>query len=208
MKVGRIFHLGLVALASVLLGLAGCGGSEPTTESAEAKYAALAEAYKDSPELLDKAIYADFYGISVEEAVARFALADEFGWLSAELEEKEAATFGGYWIQHQPDYKFIVAFTRDGEATMARYIPEDSLGYFEVRTVTYTYTELLAAQQEVMAALRDLGIPADSAGYVQNNNVEFYVTDLAPVEAAVADGRLIVPDCVAFVLVEGLSQPD
>ena len=58
-----------------------------------------------------------------------------------------------------------------------------------------------------MAALRGLGIPFDGATYVQQNIVEFRVTDRTGIDKAIEDGRLIIPECVRIV-VGSLAVPE
>ena len=43
------------------------------------------------------------------------------------MEANEQPTFGGLWIQHKPEFKAVVAFTRDGEETVRPYIQGTSL---------------------------------------------------------------------------------
>jgi len=160
----------------------------------------LQEKYKDSPELFEAAMYADHFGTTIEEALHRFEISDAFRGLETELETKEPETFGGLWIQHEPSFCVVIAFTRDGEETIKKYVSENLSGYVEIRTVKYTYRELLDAQSKVMATLRNLGIPADSGVYVQENYAEFRVTDLTEIDKAIKDGRLIIPDCVRIVV--------
>ncbi len=186
--------------------LAGEVVEEPSPQR-NAELEELHEKYKDTPELFEAAIYARHFGVTVEEALRRFEVQDSFDRLEARLIENEPGTFAGLWIEHTP-HRVVVAFTRDGEETIKQYISENQTGYIEVRTVKYSYAELLAAQSEVGAALRDLDITFDSAGYVQENRVEFCVTDRTPVDEAMRDGKLEVPDCVDIVTVKGLAQPD
>ena len=66
--------------------------------------------------------YAKAFGVSVEEAKRRLLLQDTIGALNAMLVNNESETFGGLWIDNEsPEYKAIVAFTSDGEATVALY---------------------------------------------------------------------------------------
>lgn len=171
------------------------------------KYADLFEKYKDTPELFDIAVYAEHYGITMDEAQQRFEIREAFSGLDTELENKEPETFAGLWIQHEPVYRIMVAFTRDGEETIKKYVSENLTNYVQVLTVKYSYAELLDAQSEVMSALRDLDIPFDSAGYVQENRVEFRVTDRTKIDEAVREGKLKIPECVHIIVVKGLAQP-
>ena len=167
----------------------------------------LHEQYKDSPELFEAAVYAYNFNVTIEEAQNRFKIEDAFRGLETELETNEFETYAGLWIQHEPAFRIVVAFTRDGEETIKKYVSANLTAYVEARTVKYSYSELLDAQSKVMIALRDLGIPADSASYVQENCVEFRVTDLTEIDKAIEDGRLIIPECVRIV-VGSLAVPE
>ena len=62
--------------------------------------------------------YAEEMGVDVEEAMRRLALQDPIGELNATLAARESDTFGGLWVEHQPEYKVVVLFTRNGEETL------------------------------------------------------------------------------------------
>ena len=72
--------------------------------------------------LQDACHYAADMGVDLPEAVRRLQAQATIGELGAELEANEQPTFGGLWIQHKPEYKVVVAFTRDGEETVRPYI--------------------------------------------------------------------------------------
>ena len=76
------------------------------------------------------ASYAHGQCLTAKEGLRRMNLQGE--WLSGptakiiqsvitEIKENESATFAGHWIQHQPDYRMTVAFTKDAEVTLAKY---------------------------------------------------------------------------------------
>jgi len=152
--------------------------------------------------------YAEHYGITVDEALRRFDIQDAFAGLDTELSSKEPDTFAGLYVQHEPEFRIVALFTREGEETMEPYIPDGMAEHVEVRTVEVSYLALQNAQSDVSSALRGLGIPADSYIDIKENNVKFDVTDLSPVHEAVSDGSLTVPDYVVFLEIEGLAQPD
>lgn len=153
-------------------------------------------------------VYAQHYGITVGEALRRFEIQEAFAGLDTELSIEEAETFAGLYIQHEPEFRIVALFTRDGEETIKPYIPDGMAGYFEVRTVEVSYLELQNTQNEVSSVLKSLGIPTDSSIDIKENNVRFYVTDLAPVETAITNGSLTIPDYVDIIEVEALAQPD
>ena len=127
---------------------------------------------------LDAQAFAEDLGVSLEEASRRLNLQDEIGELGAALEANEAETFAGLWIQHEPEYRVVVAFVgEDGEETMRPYLqtyPQLS-DVIEIRTVQYTLTELLAAQQEAFDIVGQLE-PISIAGGVDVMENRVYLT--------------------------------
>ncbi len=131
--------------------------------------------------------YAKVFGVSVEEAKRRLLLQGTIGKLDAILESNESETFGGLWIDNEsPEYKAIVAFTSNGEATVAPYSEELGLaGMVEVRTVDTTYADLQRIQANATVLVEDeLGIRAASSTMVMKNRVEIYVADPDALEKA------------------------
>jgi hypothetical protein len=116
--------------------------------------------------------YARQLGVSVEEAIRRLELQGEIGELNQALEEGEAETFAGLWIQHEPVYRVVVAFTRDAERTIQPYLKDKPwAGLVEVRRFPFSYKDLLAAQEQVVRAAQELGIPTTSYVSVTENRV-------------------------------------
>jgi hypothetical protein len=167
----------------------------------------LDERYKENPELLMADVYAGHYVVTSEEALRRFDIADAIGGLGSELETAEPETFAGLWIQHEPTFCIVIAFTRDGEAAVEKYVTEDIKDYVEVRTLKYSYSELKKVQGEVITSLRDLNIPFGGGIDIINNRVDIDVTDRTEIDNAIKDGRLIIPECVQINIVEGLPVP-
>jgi hypothetical protein len=120
----------------------------------------------------DAAEYAEQFGVSQEEALRRFRVQDEAGELNAALQEGEPETFAGLWIQHEPDFRVVAAFTRDAEQTIQPYLEGKSWAdLVEVRTFPYSLAELEAAQQQVMQASETLGVSSTSSISVTENRV-------------------------------------
>ncbi len=130
---------------------------------------------------IDAEMYAESEGVSVEEAIRRFELVDDAGPLKAAIVENEADTYAGSWIQHQPEYRFVFAFTENGEETIKKYVKEDSplYGLIEVRTFEVSYKELRKAQEETMQLLKDLNLDffCATGTNVKENCAEVYVSD-------------------------------
>jgi hypothetical protein len=138
-----------------------------------------------------------------DETARLFDLTSQTGQLGAELEQKEAATFAGCWIEHQPEFHFVIAFTRDGEETIKKYVKEGSplAEIIELRTFGVTYEELKAAQQETMQLLNELGLFCDNSINVQENQVEVYVTDSKLFHQTLQEAEARLPDQVTAIVV-------
>jgi hypothetical protein len=141
-------------------------------------------------------------GISVDQALLRFSAQDAIGALNAELEQREAATFAGLWIQQAPVYRVVVAFTRNGPQTIRPYVEHTSLaGLIEVRTAKTSLSELSAAQQQASQLVQELGFPFSTSINVEKNQVEVYVTDRALFEASLHKANLQLPQHVVMVVI-------
>lgn len=140
-------------------------------------------------------------GISVDEAIRRLSLQDSIGELGAKLEQQEAETLAGLWIQNEPEYRIIVAFTRDGQETIKPYIENTSLaGLVEVRTAKVSLAELHTTQQAVSQIAQELGFPFSSGINVEKNQVELYVTDRALFEVALHKANRQLPEHVEIIV--------
>ena len=121
---------------------------------------------------MDAQYYAKDYGVELSEAIRRLTLQEPIGKLGATLESNEAGTLGGFWIQHEPEYRVVAAFTKDGEKTMAKYVQDGPLlDLIEVRTVDATLKELKRAQQEAGSIVSGLGFRAASGINVFENQL-------------------------------------
>lgn len=141
-------------------------------------------------------------GISVEEAIRRAMLQDPIGILGAELEQQEADTFAGLWIQHEPEYWVVVAFSRNGEETIRQYIENTPLSkLIQVRGAEATLAELQAMQEEVHWLLDELGLSVSSGINVQENCVELYVTDYPLFDVTLQEAKVQLPDHVEVIII-------
>jgi hypothetical protein len=162
--------------------------------------------------LQDVQSYADDMGITLDEALAVLEIQNDaaIGALQTRLQQDEPATFAGLWLQHQPQFRIVVAFTHDGQETIAKYVAPDNplSALIEVRPAQYTYTQLQADQEEVTRYLEMFGLPAGAGIMVMDNNVLVDVTNRAAFEAALAEAGLSLPDSVVVNAVyEPLDEP-
>jgi len=187
--------LWLLLLAIPLAGCAAVSAS-PVPPTPTATAIVVSEALRQDAEAM-----ATHMGISVDEAIRRLSLQDPIGRLGAELEQREAETFVGLWIQHEPEYRVVVAFTRDGQETIKPYVENTPLaGLIEVRTARVSLAELKAAQGEVIQLVRELGLPFSSGINVQQNRVELSVSDRSLFEASMQNSNLQLPQHVEIVV--------
>ena len=156
----------------------------------------------------DAEMYAELEGVSVDEAIRRFELMSDAGPLQAAIVENEEA-YAGSWIQHQPEYRFVFAFTENGEEIIRKYVKEDSPLADKIKILTFkcSFRELQEIQEDITADMKTLGIYPDSGIDMKNNCVYFSVTDKVAVDEAIRSGKLEIPDCVNVSQIEGLEIP-
>lgn len=172
----------------------------PATPDPEATTAVLSV---EEMRRYDAQVYAEHFGVSLDEALRRSDLRDAFDGLGAELAEKERDTFSGLWIEHTPEYRIVVRFTRDGEETMQRYIAGQPYAEIvEVRGADLTLVELEALRAQAARIADVLGISHHSATNVEENRAEVWLPDpddVARLEAALREAGMRVPEHVVVL---------
>ena len=149
---------------------------------------------------------AEGLGITVEDALRRLQYQPDVGALHVALASSEAETFAGLWIQHDPEYRIVVAFTRNGKRTLRPYIRgKPWADQVEVRTAEATLSELHAALDETMRATGSLGFPVMVALNEMENQVEISVSDREWFEEELLRAGIELPEHVALVVVPGPS---
>lgn len=154
---------------------------------------------------LDAEEYANAMGVSLEEAQRQLALQEPVGRLGAELQTKERATFCGLWIEHQPRYRVVACFTRDGEQTLRKYVTGGPLqGVAETVQARFSLEELRASQARLAAAIQALpGVALEGSSInVIENRVELFVADGGAQKRlgeALRDAGISLPDYVTIV---------
>ena len=178
---------------------------------------AAIENYKG--EFSENALYARVYCVSVEDAERRMAIQlrgaigprtepgppplppapdASIGALQETLRAQEPGTFAGLWIQHQPSYGVVVAFTSNAAATLSKYT-KDPL-FIPVDRSGPNLAELRAAQDRLAADFQRLGIRWAGMGSDESSgtvNVDL-AQDAAPIRTAAQEGTLQLPDFVRF----------
>lgn len=144
-------------------------------------------------------------GVSRDELLRRADMTDAIGDLGAALERDEAATFGGLWIDSGATFRVVVAFTRDGEATIRRHAAGTPFERdIELRTVERSLASLQKTQSDVIAKLRGLGLVFDAGIDVKTNRIVIDTTDRPAFDAALAKSGYTLP---AEVVVDTIGEP-
>ena len=188
----------LAALALAAL-LAGCILSPTPGASVSGPTLPTRELTGEAPEILgpDDTLRRD-----AQEYAEQFQ--DGIGELNAVLQANESDTFGGLWIEHEPDYRVVVLFTRQGERTIRPYLAGRPYAHLvEVRQARYTLAELETIQAQAARELAKLDFNVSSAIDVQNNRVKVWVSDRAWFEAELGRAGAHLPAGVELTVVEG-----
>ncbi len=173
-------------LLLLVIFLAACstpGGSEPAVLDGEGHDENQGDVtVEPSPEVVDNsanpdaATYAEDMGVSQEEADRRLAFQDTIGEIQPLLVADLADSFGGLWVEHQPEYRIVIALTQGDESIIKPYIASQAwAGEVEVVSVKYTLERLIADQETAIAAARQIKVPVSAAVDVINNRVEVWV---------------------------------
>jgi hypothetical protein len=192
-------HLAWVGIVVILLAACRSGTGAPQADVAPTPT-------PDEVMRRDAQEYARMFGISEEQALQEMRYQDGVGDLNAALEANEADTFGGLWIEHEPSYRVIVLFTRNGEKTLRPYLKGKSFApLVEVRAARYTWADLQAIQAQAAHELGKLDFHVSVSASVQNNRVEVPVSDRAWFESELHRVGAQLPEGVELVVVEGGS---
>lgn len=162
----------------------------------------------DTPRHPEAEAYAEAQGITVEEAIRRFEVQGNVADLQERLASAEAETFGGLWIEHEPEYKVAVAFTQNGARTLRRYVKGTPLeGVAEAREVTYTLAELETVQAELLVLLDELGSGVGTGLDIRENCVSLFAADPATFEAQLEAAGRRLSDAVCIEPVGPYPEP-
>ena len=151
--------------------------------------------------------YAAHHGVSLDEAQNRFALQKLAGDLNATLSAREGQTFGGLWIEHTPEFRVVVQFTRDAQETTDRYVQSNELtGVLEVRTAALSLNDLQEAQSTAMEAISGESIPAESGIDIKTGRIQVYVAERGRLDSAIQRDDVSLPGTVDLITVPELSH--
>ena len=192
-------YLGWISIVVALL--AGCRSEGGTPQVGVSLTPTPSEALRKDAEA-----YAKQFGVTVEEAMARMHYQDEIGELNAALQANEADTYGGLWIEHEPDYRVVALFTHKGERTIRPYLAGKTYAHLvEVRKARYTLVELETIYAQTTRELAKLDFGVNVLLDVSRNRVEVTVSDREWFESELRNAGVRLPDGVELAVVEGGS---
>lgn len=197
--------IGYFALALILVAVLQPNGLVAANRNQDPS--SLYELLDPSSPNFDAQVYAIEENVTLEEGIHRLHLMDIAGPLHADLVTKEVESFGGGWIQHSPDFKFIVRFTNDPEERIKPYFlkyPELESS-IEVRSADVSYKDLRDTQQQIVSDLSKAGIEAITGMDIRTARIEIYTVKPEKIDAAKQIGALSLPDNVDVIRVESLS---
>jgi hypothetical protein len=94
------------------------------------------------------------YNISLADAVRRIGLQDKISDVISQLQSGSDPEFAGVWIQHQPAFRLVIAYTNPSEAKLASLTMDPEVrSLVELRSLPRSRRAMLAEQDRVLAAL-------------------------------------------------------
>lgn len=151
----------------------------------------------DDPLVRDAAAFAEQEGLSLEEAVRRLEFQDTIGDIQPALMADLPETYAGLWVEHQPQYRIVIALTEGDESTIQPYVVGKAWAdYVEVRPADYTLAQLREAQQEASRIAGQLNLTLTTAVDVRQNVVELTVGNPELFQATLEAAGLDLPQAV------------
>ena len=187
----------IIAVAVAGLALAAGAAAPPSN--------AVSGVNSADPLAQDAAVYAETYGVTLEEAVRRLELQAAVGELDAALAENEAGTFAGLWIEPRPTFRVVARFTERGRETIRRYLVPELEALVDVRGARVPLARLVAEVEASGSITRNVGVYADADVNLAENRAEVYVRSREALDAALRRRGARLPADVAVQEVNELA---
>lgn len=179
-----------------------------TIEQNEAYSSFIQELSEEAPLSNDAAIYASRFGVTINDGIRRLALQIPIGKMDGKLTENEVETFAGLWIEHEPEFKVVALFTKNGEETIKSYLSPEFSDIIEVRSADTSLAELVKIQEETTLSVEKLGLHVESEVNVYENRVKIYVLNREKLDSAIQDKVVVLPEKVDIETIETPSTKD
>jgi hypothetical protein len=181
---------------------AGADAPDPAPSSLEIPAELIAQAEELGQP--DAAWYAVEHGVSVEEAVARLEAQATVGPAEARIASALGAPFAGLWIEHEPEFRVVIASTDPTPPGNAAELTAGIDAPVAWETAEFSLGDLEAVRAVVDPAVRRLDGVDGTYTDVRRNALVIDLLDADPVERAL-EGLDLPEGAVLLVEVAGLS---
>lgn len=215
-KHGFLPDYAVLVITIMLLLLTACTPIRQTSQDAmvEDTFAILATAtplplHEAEALAADALWYADRFNVTQEEALLRLERQKTIGELNARLSEQEQETFAGLWIENEPQYKVMIAFTEQDEESIQPYIQGQPYEeYVELRTYRYSLAELENIQDQGLAIANQLDVSASSDIDVAKNRVTLVVGNPELFLKEMQAAGIILPEPIELSAIDPANPSD
>ncbi|MGY1457761.1 hypothetical protein ACW5F0_03795 [Luteimonas sp. A534] len=120
--------------------------------------------------------YANAYGVSLEEAERRSAVANMARELQEKLKRELPDSFAGMYLEHVPEHRAVVLLTGDAPAQLRRFTSDE---FYVPRQVSYSLELMRAVQMEIGNVLQRSSVPFYVSLDVESNELVVTVENMA-----------------------------
>jgi hypothetical protein len=169
--------------------------------SAAPAFASLQDSQSQA-EMLTAINYAKDGDLTPLEAAQRLQAQRAAGELDAKLQTERPDTFAGLYIEHEPDFRIVVMFTRNASSELAAYT-KDKL--YVAQEAPRSLELLRTVQDEAANQLMKSGIEFEAGLDIRTSTITLYVRD--PALARRRLGKLLAEfDFIALKETSGFIQ--
>jgi len=145
----------------------------------------------------DAAAFADDQGLPLEEAMQRMEFQETIGDIQPILMTDLPDTYGGLWVEQQPEYRIMIALTEGDLQTIQPYLVDyEWADFVEVLPVNYSLDQLREDQAIASQAADSVKVLAITAVDIVNNRIELLVGNPDLFLADLAQAGIELPESV------------
>jgi hypothetical protein len=153
----------------------------------------------------DSTAFVDGQGLPLDEATYRTRFEETIGEFQSLLMADLTGTYGGLWVEQQPEYRIVIALTEGDIETIRPYLAGyEWADFVEVLPVNYTLEELRADQAITSQVADSVNVSATTAVDIVNNHVELIVGNPGLFLTDLAQAGIELPESVVVLA----SDPD
>jgi hypothetical protein len=149
---------------------------------------------------LDSTTFVDDQGLPLDEATYRTRFEETIGEFQSLLLADLTDTYGGLWVEQQPQFRIVIALTEGDIETIQPYLDDyEWADFVEVRPVNYTLEELRADQVMASQAADSVQGSAVTTVDIVDNRVELIVGSPDLFLADLAQAGVQLPESVVVL---------